>query len=129
MWVRIAKHFTVAYTPATLASYRKHTGSITGNKIASGEYMRDLKKAMAYIQQELPPGLRNSVYMASRKYYANYGLNMGFQLYHKSQPFSAVNASIIESLRMYKSAGTIRKAAALYARIILHAAKKAAGIK
>ncbi len=37
MWVRIARHYPVAYTPQVLAAYRLHAASISGRSYASAK--------------------------------------------------------------------------------------------
>lgn len=42
MWTRIAKHYDVGFIKKPLASYRIHSSSSTGNKIKTGENVKDL---------------------------------------------------------------------------------------
>ncbi|QMU27444.1 glycosyltransferase family 2 protein [Adhaeribacter radiodurans] len=49
MWVRIAKNYSVAYTPEIFAEYRRHE-----NSISSGQIANDYARAIYYVQQYLP---------------------------------------------------------------------------
>ena len=54
MWVRVAAHYSFAYTPLQLANYRVHDNSITSRYFQSGEHIKDTIKAINIIQNDLP---------------------------------------------------------------------------
>jgi GT2 family glycosyltransferase len=55
MWARIASAYPVWYEPETLAVYRFHGGSNTARDAATAENIRDMRRAVAIITEELPP--------------------------------------------------------------------------
>jgi GT2 family glycosyltransferase len=63
MWVRIAAHFPVAYTPKVLASYRCHADSETARLKHSGLISKDSKQAYNRIKKSL----RGSEYQLQRQ--------------------------------------------------------------
>lgn len=120
MWVRIARHYSIAYTPEILAAYRKHSHSITGDKILTGEYVTDLVKAMNLIQVHLPSSERKSILKDSKRYYAHYALRMANNLWLHFQDRSYVTASIKKALMLHHSLKIYLEIAKLYARMLLN---------
>ncbi|MEP6595745.1 MAG: glycosyltransferase [Ginsengibacter sp.] len=119
MWVRIAKHYPVAYTPEILAEYRKHTESISGVKFLEGEYMFDLKAAMELIQAHLPIERRKQVLRKSKIFYSAYALKIANQHWNNLHDKKSVLANINEGLKMQKNIFNFFKAAKLYLKILL----------
>jgi len=118
MWVKIARHYPVAYTSQVLAAYRKHGSSITGARIASGAYLDDLQKAMQLIRHDVPVREQKKIQQASRKYYAFYGLKMADTLVKAGGNLQAAAVSIRKSLRLYRNLSIYKKAASLYLKIL-----------
>lgn len=55
MWIRIAAHYNVAYSPKCLATYRGgHTTNISSQSVLSGQNITDLKKVIDIVQDYLP---------------------------------------------------------------------------
>ncbi|ULQ56292.1 glycosyltransferase [Flavihumibacter rivuli] len=54
MWARIAAHYPVAYSPESLALYRKHNENITANAYKTGQCIRDIEKVISIIQGYVP---------------------------------------------------------------------------
>ena len=53
MWVRIAARYPVWYEPEPLAVYRQHANSSSSRQIQTGENMRDVRRALSVIQEDL----------------------------------------------------------------------------
>jgi hypothetical protein len=122
MWVRIAKHYPVAYTPEVLAEYRKHQNSISGQKFTSGQNLRDLALVMELIQQHLPPDQREKILRKSKEFYAGYGAKVANQLWHRFRNKQIVSAQVKEALNLSKSPRVLWKVAKLYIKVILNKA-------
>ncbi|WP_162053890.1 glycosyltransferase family 2 protein [Pontibacter pamirensis] len=54
MWARIARVYSIAYSPETLAEYRKHQGSISWPKNETGQNTKDLAIVLNIIENYLP---------------------------------------------------------------------------
>lgn len=55
MWIRIAAHYDVAYSPKCLATYRGgHSTNISSQSVLSGQNITDLKKVISIAQAYLP---------------------------------------------------------------------------
>ena len=102
MWVRIAKHYPVAYTPAVLAEYRKHFASISGQKFLVGQYLDDLILVMKHIQQYLPEKERERVLRKSKKFYAFYSIRQVNTLWHAHQNKDSLRVQITRALNLYR---------------------------
>ncbi|MEX0882873.1 MAG: glycosyltransferase, partial [Cyclobacteriaceae bacterium] len=59
MWVRIAKNYPIAYTPALLADYRRHEGSISCPEKETGQNARDLAATIINIENHLPDNMKH----------------------------------------------------------------------
>jgi glycosyltransferase involved in cell wall biosynthesis len=110
MWVRIAKHFPVAHTPQTLAEYRLHSNSITGQSFLSGQNLRDMNKIIDKISAHLPEKEQQVYNRKAKKYYAHYALRMALSLWFKTRNKKAVDIQMTEALNMHRDFSTIIKA-------------------
>ncbi|GAB3820342.1 hypothetical protein GCM10028895_20270 [Pontibacter rugosus] len=120
MWVRIAKHYPVAFTSRVLAEYRKHSASISGVKFYTGEYLEDVNKLFQMIQKHLPPEHRKRVLKRAQKNFANYGMRIAHVLWEKTGNKQYAEANLTKALRMYVDTRIFLKAVRLWAKIALH---------
>ncbi|MEO6219164.1 MAG: glycosyltransferase [Ginsengibacter sp.] len=119
MWVRIARHYPVAYTPEILADYRKHTQSISGKKFLDGDYFSDLTIVMRMIQDHLPEKKRKRVLDKSNKFYSHYALKMANQLWHTLHDKKIVLLNIKKGLDLHRDFLSYFKVAKIYCKILL----------
>jgi len=120
MWARIARYYPVAYTPAVLADYRKHSGSISGLKYLTGHHIEDLAHAMQLIQHHLPEHQRSSVLNRSKKYYAYYGVKVAGQLWQRLHSRQVVQAQVKQALLLHQAPRLYLRIAQVYFKIFLH---------
>jgi GT2 family glycosyltransferase len=120
MWVRIARHYPVAYTPEVLAYYRKHASSISGQKFVTGQHLRDLQQVMGYIQTHLPADQKHQILQKSRKFYAYYGLKIANQLWHASHSASTVKEQIRQSLTLHSDPQLYFNIIKLYIKMMIN---------
>ena len=120
MWVRIAKHYPVAYTSQVLAEYRKHPSSISGVKILTGEYMNDAAHLFQLIQQHLPPEHRKQVLKRAQRNFAYYGIEVAHTLWQKHRNKNYVLANLREVFKMYIDTKICLKAARIVAKMTLN---------
>jgi len=120
MWVRIARHYPVAYTPRILADYRKHISSISGQKFLSGQHLYDLVKVMQYIQQYLPANQRARVFKKSKKFYAAYGLRLANQLWHLNHDKASAHAQIKTALSLCKDLDLYPQVLKIYTKMLIN---------
>jgi glycosyltransferase involved in cell wall biosynthesis len=122
MWVRIAKHYPVAYTSEILAEYRKHTNSISGVKFLTGEYLEDTARLFQLIQHHLPPEHRKQVLKKAQKHFAYYGIGVAHVLWRRSRNRRYVVANLKNVFKMHIDTKICLKAARLCAKMILNRA-------
>jgi GT2 family glycosyltransferase len=120
MWVRVARHYPVAYTPQILAFYRQHKASISGSKILTGAYLQDLASAMGMIQAHLPQDKQHQILQDSRRYYASYGLQIARRLWNQGHDPQVVKTQIKQALLLYKSPTLYLTSLKLQAILHLH---------
>ncbi len=117
MWVRIAKHYPVAYTPTVLAAYRKHANSISGDKTVTGAYLKDLRTAMHFIQRLVPAENQLATLKQSKQYYAHYGLSIANQVWHRTRKKAFLESNIKNVLLLYTSPAIYSKMLLLYLKV------------
>jgi glycosyltransferase involved in cell wall biosynthesis len=120
MWVRIAAHYPMAYTPELLAEYRKHYASISGKSFVTGQNMASLDWVIKRIQQYLPADIRESVMNASRNFYAHYALRVADALWKNFKDRKGASAQASAAWNMSRDAGLLFKIIKLYTRITLN---------
>jgi hypothetical protein len=100
MWVRIARHYPVAYTPEVLAEYRGHTSSISSEKEKHGLILADLTRVIGLIETHLPEKDRKRVGSMSRKHYATMGLGTAYRIWKETNDWALVQKQIDQVLAM-----------------------------
>jgi len=86
MWVRIAAHYPVAYSPKCLATYRGgHSTNISSQAVLSGQNITDLKKVIEIIQAYLPVEKRQKIKNDSLKNYSISFSNSAYRVYTKNR--------------------------------------------
>lgn len=120
MWVRIARHYPVAYDPEVLAAYRLHLGSISGKSYASAKNLKDLQWVIRAIQQYLPEGKKEILYRKAMKFYAHYGLQIANDLWYGLRNRDGARTQVREALSMHKDVLLYWKVAKLYTKMALN---------
>ena len=83
MWVRIAAHYPVAYTPQTLAAYRVHTTNITSRYFQSCQHIKDITTVINTIQAYLPPQQQRQLKRKAQRNWSLYFARTSDMTYHK----------------------------------------------
>lgn len=83
MWVRIAAHYPVVYTPQTLAAYRVHTTNITSRYFQSCQHIRDISKVIDIIQAYLPAQQQRQLKRKAQRNWSLYFARTSDMAYHK----------------------------------------------
>jgi glycosyltransferase involved in cell wall biosynthesis len=120
MWVRIARHYPIAYTPQVLAAYRLHAASISGRSYATAKNLQDLQWVMHTIQQYLPETERARVLDQSMKFYAHYGIKIANDLWYGVRNRHGVRVQVQEALSMHRDWLMYWKITKLYTKMALN---------
>lgn len=72
MWIRIAHHFPVWYTPKILATYRNHSRSETKRLTTTAETIRDINRSFSIRKYYLPKDLNLRTEKLARRHYAEF---------------------------------------------------------
>lgn len=83
MWVRIAAHYPVAYTPQILAAYRVHTTNITSRYFQSCQHIKDISKVIDIIQAYLPVQQQRQLKRKAQRNWSLYFARTSDMAYHK----------------------------------------------
>lgn len=98
MWIRIAAHYKVAYSPKCLATYRGgHSTNISSQSVLSGQNITDLKKVISIVQNYLPEEKRGELKNLALKNFSNSFAKSSYRL-------STKNGNKDAALQLAKSA-------------------------
>jgi glycosyltransferase involved in cell wall biosynthesis len=111
MWVRIARHYPVAYSPEIFAEYRGHSGSLTWDNAVNGRIFQDMIKTIRVVQMHLPVHERKQIEIKSRNHCANYLIGIANVVAKKSNNTALARDYI-------KLALSFRKTPHIYLRVI-----------
>jgi cellulose synthase/poly-beta-1,6-N-acetylglucosamine synthase-like glycosyltransferase len=116
MWVRIAAHYPLWYDPAPLAEYRKHTRSLTGRSVRTGEDMQDLRRVVEINRAHLASGgASEEVVRKARRWCAELALKTARRAAAAGE-WSTVRVQVRESLRSSRSADMVVQAGLVLAQ-------------
>jgi hypothetical protein len=124
MWVRIAKHFSFAYTLDTLAEYRGHTYSISWDKLMSGDLVTDIAQVIGRIQKHVPAEHRKRLAQFSGKYYAHFVITTAYELAERSQDWGLVYRLVKRSLELNRDFGMYNRLVRAWAKYQLSKVQK-----
>jgi glycosyltransferase involved in cell wall biosynthesis len=102
MWVRIASKYSFAYSPAVLASCRRHVGSATRQALLQGVYLRDMETLMKKVSDHLPKEQRPEALMRSKRYYAHQAVKMTKQMWMQHKNVRGVLTQMRKAWNMHK---------------------------
>ncbi|MFD2999066.1 glycosyltransferase family 2 protein [Pontibacter toksunensis] len=118
MWARIAKNYPIAYTPETLAEYRKHQGSISWPEYETGQNTRDLAHVLNIIENYLPAD-KKGIMCKSKKSCALFCLAKANVILAESHNTVAAMAQIKLALSLSRSPILYYHIAKFYIKLVL----------
>lgn len=118
MWVRIAMHYKVAYSPEVLARYRVHEKNISGRSMRSGQNIRDIDTVIKTIRLYLPDNVRNKITAISRRNFAEYYVRLSHKFYHEYNDTLTAVRQAIGSMKLYPNFLTLRLGILLLLKVI-----------
>jgi glycosyltransferase involved in cell wall biosynthesis len=120
MWVRIAAHYDVAYTPDILAEYRVHNNSISYRSYLNAQHVRDMNWVVHSIQKWLPENLRKETLKEFFRHYADYSVDIANGIWHQTGNRVITHKLLMESARMHLSREMLKKMIKLYAKMLIN---------
>jgi glycosyltransferase involved in cell wall biosynthesis len=120
MWVRIAAHYPVAYSPRRLACYRIHDMNISSQSLLSGQSVRDLHQVIALISQHLPQGQRKKHQKLAKKHASKYFAVASDKVYHELHDPEKALALSKSAFRMDRNPVTFFYLVKTRAKIFFH---------
>jgi glycosyltransferase involved in cell wall biosynthesis len=118
MWVRIAMHYTVAYSPKILARYRVHEKNISGSSMRSGQNIRDIDTVINTIRLYLPDEQRNKITAISRRNFAEYYVRLSHKFYHEYNDTPTAVRQAMGSMSLYPNFITLRLGMLLLLKVL-----------
>jgi glycosyltransferase involved in cell wall biosynthesis len=120
MWVRIAAHYPLAYTPQILAEYRMHSNSISSQSFATAQNIQDIRWVINAIQKLIPEEKRKEAKQAASKHYAHHALIIANNLWHRTQNKKITRLQIKEALKLHTDITMLYRAAKIYMKMLIN---------
>lgn len=93
MWIRIAAHYPVAYSPEKLALYRGgHTSSITGHSVLSGQNVKDIAKVIDIVQDYLPGNRKRELKRSAKRNFSIAYAGASNRIYYQQRKSAFIQA-------------------------------------
>lgn len=127
MWIRIAAHYPIGYSPQCLALYRGgpgHSSSITGSFLRTGQNIRDISKVIDIIQTYLPTEKRKELKKLARMNFSRHYAKASNKIYYYNPKAAFIQAN--GALRMNQNIKTVYWVMKLY---LLHCRKVIFGMQ
>ena len=118
MWVRIACHYPVAYSPELLAEYRGHADSISWEKAQQGQLLADWAHVIARIEQHLLPAQRQKIGQLARKRCAQLGIGDAYHVLAQTKNWSVAHGQLAQALRLSQHPATYYHVLKFYAKVL-----------
>jgi len=119
MWVRIARYYPVAYSPALLAEYRGRAGSISEEKERLGHVLPETDRAIALIQAHLPPEHRQRVGNEARRWAALLGIGGAYRVLRDTRSWALAQQRIRQSLALSRHPSIYRELLKFYVKALI----------
>jgi glycosyltransferase involved in cell wall biosynthesis len=120
MWVRIAAHHQVAYTPEILAEYRVHTNSISHRSYMSTNHVRDMHWVIDSIQKWLPDHLKADLRKKASRNYAEYAMDVANNVWHQTGNRRITHKLMIEAGRLYFNRNILSRMMKIYSKMLIN---------
>ncbi|MFC0771499.1 glycosyltransferase family 2 protein [Terrimonas alba] len=114
MWIRIAAHFPVVFSPNYLALYRKHPANISAGSLLSRQDIKDVRKVIDIVQQYLPQDQRKRLRKSAIKNFSIYFAKISDQIFHDYNDPKAALSHAKDALKMQVNKTTIFSIIKLY---------------
>jgi glycosyltransferase involved in cell wall biosynthesis len=120
MWVRIAAHYDVAYTPQILAEYRVHNNSISYRSYINAKHVEDMNWVVNSIQKWLPEEHRKDIRNQSLKHYALYAMDVANGIWHQTGNRMITHKLMIGTAGMYFNKEILSKMMKIYIKMLIN---------
>ena len=119
MWIRIAAHYPVAYSPKRLALYRSgHASSITQRSLVSGQNIRDIAKVIDIVQKYLPENKKKQLKKQAKKNFSIMYAGQSYKIYSSQQETAFIQAR--EALKLNVNLRSLYWVTRLYMMHFMH---------
>ncbi|WP_237144343.1 glycosyltransferase family 2 protein [Pontibacter pamirensis] len=112
MWVRIARYYSIAYTPEILAEYRLLDDSMSNRMESSGQSLFLLLKSRALIQEHIlqeriPESIKKNIIAEGKKHCALYCIALASNIHKKTHNRLLAKEYIITALHLSKKPSVV----------------------
>lgn len=113
MWIRIAAHYKVSYSPKGLALYRAgHPTNISNQSVLTGQNIKDITKVIDIVQAYLPVTQKKILRNIARKNFSIHYAMASYRIYPDNKKMAFIQAH--GAISMHKNLKTFYYVARLY---------------
>lgn len=120
MWVRIAAHYDVAYTPEILSEYRIHSNSISHQSFLSTKHVRDMLWVINAIQKWLPQNVKDELRREASRNYADYAMRVANSIWHQTGNRRITHRLMMETRKMHFDRNIFSKMMKIYTKMLIN---------
>lgn len=120
MWVRIAAHYDVAYTPEILADYRIHKNSISYHSYLSVKHVREMLWVINAIQKWLPENMKAKLRKEASRNYAEYAINVANNVWHQTGSRSLTHKLLMETANLHLNRKILSEMMKIYTKMLIN---------
>lgn len=120
MWVRIAAHYDVAYTPEILAEYRIHNNSISHQSFLNAKHIEDMLWVINSIQKWLPDNMKARVRNEASRHYAEYAMSIANSIWHQTGNRKITHRLMMETRKMHFNRNIFSKMLKIYTKMLIN---------
>lgn len=120
MWVRIAAHYDVAYTPEILSEYRIHNNSISYQSYLDAKHVKDMAWVINTIQKWLPENAKEELRKEASRNYAEYSIRLANSIWHQTGNRKITHQLMMETGKMHFNRSIFSTMMKIYTKMLIN---------
>lgn len=120
MWVRMAVHYEVAYTPDILAEYRIHANSISNQSYLNVKHIDDMRWVINTIQKWIPDHLKKELRKEAARFYAEYAMLVANTIWLQTGNRLTTHRLMMKTITLYTNRKILYKMMKIYAKMLIN---------
>jgi glycosyltransferase involved in cell wall biosynthesis len=120
MWVRMAAHYDVAYTPEILAEYRVHASSISNQSYLSVKHVDDMLWVINTIQKWIPAHLKKELRTEASRFYAEYAMDIANDVWDRTGNKQITHKLMMKTAKLHTNKAILYKMMKIYTKMLIN---------
>jgi glycosyltransferase involved in cell wall biosynthesis len=120
MWVWIAAHHDVAYTPDILAEYRLHSNTISHQSYLNSKHIDDMRWVIKTIQKWIPDHLKKELQKEASRFYAVYAMDIANSIWGQTGDKKVTHKLMMETAKLHINREILYKMLKIYTKMLMN---------